>query len=366
MLSIGETFNNYGSTSVAVGDINNDDRLDIIVVDIIYNNVKMFLGLANESFETETLWPTGRVGGLESIVLVDLNSDTYLDIIVTNSYSNSIGLFFGYGNGSFSNQTVISMQNESVPIGITVSDLNNDSHVDIVVATQGNDQLNIFLGHGNGSFRQTIIFPMKTDSHLYSPIITDFNGNGYLDIAVANHWNHSIDILYDFYNETFTIQRSFSTGSRSFPISIAVGDLNYDGYLDIAVTNTGTNNIGILFGYGDGTFQVLKILSTDVYLPVSIAIGDINGDNYLDVIIANYIRNGISVFLQQTNHSFETQPISLIGSFPDRTSSLVVRDINGDQKLDIIFVTSFSIHVLLNTCDCCEFGYFNTNTSSIK
>src|SRR6266849_3525534 len=93
---------------------------------------------------------------------------------------------------------------------------------------------------------------------------------------------------------SFIAPRAFATANQ--PILLAVADLNGDGLLDVAVANWGSNNVSVLLGNGDGSFQ--PSLSFPVGLnPFSVAVGDFNGDGRLDLAVANTGSNYVSVLL---------------------------------------------------------------------
>src|SRR6185503_16324385 len=78
--------------------------------------------------------------------------------------------------------------------------------------------------------------------------------------------------------------RDFVSGGN--PFSVAVSDLNGDGKPDLAVANYGSNNLSALLGNGDGTFQAAQVVSVGLQ-PRSVAVGDLNGDLRLDLVAAN-------------------------------------------------------------------------------
>src|SRR5205814_9990447 len=88
----------------------------------------------------------------------------------------------------------------------------------------------------------------------YSVSIADFNNYTYLDIVVTNSEIDSISILLGYGNGTFVIEMNYSTGARSRPYTIIISDFNNDNKSDIAVANSGTSNIFLLYGNGNGTF----------------------------------------------------------------------------------------------------------------
>ncbi|CAF4256289.1 unnamed protein product, partial [Rotaria magnacalcarata] len=110
------------------------------------------------------------------------------------------------------------------------------------------------------------------------------NNDSHLDIVVANCWNNNVGVFLGNGDGSFSTQTSYSTGLYSLPYSVVLADVNLDGRLDIVVANSGTDSISILLGYGDGTFVNSKNYSTGYNSEqYSVAIGDLNNDNKLDI-----------------------------------------------------------------------------------
>ena len=133
------------STSVAVGDLNNDTHLDVVVANYDTHNISIFLGRGDGNFTSPRTFSTGAFRPV-SLALGDVNSDHRLDIIIANNGTNGIGIFFGDGNGSFTYHMTYSVDYNSTPLCVVVADLNNDHHFDIVLTDQSTDYLGIFLG----------------------------------------------------------------------------------------------------------------------------------------------------------------------------------------------------------------------------
>ena len=127
--------------------------------------------------------------------------------------------------------------------------------MDIAVANRGTNSVGVLLGYGDGNFSSQMIYSTGVRSSPLSVTAGDFNNDSRLDIAVANGGTNNVGVLLAYGDGTFASQMTYSTGSNSQPSCVAVGDFNNDSRLDIAVVNNGTSTVGILIGYGDGTFR---------------------------------------------------------------------------------------------------------------
>ncbi len=147
---------------------------------------------------------------------------------------------------------------------------------------------------------------------------------------------------------SFVARRDFDAGTR--PNSVAPGDFNGDGVQDLAVANSGSNNVSVLLGNGDGSFQAARNFAVG-NTPVSVAVGDFNGDGVLDLAAANagsdvcveYSKKGYciryehrggstSVLLGQRDGTFGSAVIVNGGISP---AFIVTADFNGDGVLDL-------------------------------
>jgi hypothetical protein len=123
--------------------------------------------------------------------------------------------------------------------------------------------------------------------------VGDVNGDGTLDLAVANYGSNTVSVLLGTGDGSFQAARNFAAGSG--PGSVAVGDVNGDGTLDLAVAGSG--GVRVLLGNGDGTFQTTNVSYAAGSRPSSVAVGDFNGDGSLDLAVANYSSNDVSILL---------------------------------------------------------------------
>ncbi len=120
---------------------------------------------------------------------------------------------------------------------------------------------------------------------------------------------------------SFAAAKSYATG-RTVPVSVAIGDLNGDGKLDLATANGfGNDTVSVLLNRGDGSFRARRDYGTGRD-PESVAIGDLNGDGKTDLVTANYLRGDtVSVLLNRGDGSFQAKRDYATGRGPTRSRS---------------------------------------------
>lgn len=130
----------------------------------------------------------------------------------------------------------------------------------------------------------------------YSVAVGDFDGDGLLDLAMANLNSHNVSVLLGTGDGAFGAARHFSVGSG--PSSGALGDFDGDGPLDLAVANSLSHNVSVLQGNGEGTFQTTHVSYVAGSFPASVAVVDFNGDGFPDLAIANFNSDDVWILLK--------------------------------------------------------------------
>jgi hypothetical protein len=246
---------------------------------------------------------------------------------------------------------------------VAIGDFNANGNADLAVANIGNGTLSVLLGHGDGTFRAHEDYGLATTP--YSIAIGDFNGDGKLDLVLPTlgyRIGGQVSVLLGNGDGTFQSHQDYLVGT--FPVFVAIGDINGDGKADLAVTNHGQNNgsessVSVLLGNGDGTFQS-QVQYRAGKNPHSAAIADFNEDGKQDLVVANQSSNTVSVLLGNGDGTFQASADYAAGDTPE---SVVLGDFNKDGKLDLAVANcgctsnAASVSVLLGNGD----GTFQTH-----
>jgi hypothetical protein len=325
--------------SVAVGDLNGDGVADVVTANSASNDVSVLLGNTNGTLEAQQRFVVGT--SPQSVAIADLNGDMIADLVSANQISQNVSVLLGNGNGTFQTQQQFAVGTS--PRSVAVADFNGDGSADLVTANflvSDAISVSVLLGNGNGAFQSPQRFGVGGSPD--SLAVGELNGDGMVDVVTASQAADAVTVLLGNGDGTLLAQRRFAVSGAT---SIAVGDFNSDTIADL-VTNRELDTISVLLGNGDGTFQAQRVFSSGGRSPQAVAVGDFNGDGSADVVTAHFTSNNVSVRLGNGNATFQSVLSFAVSTGP---ISVAVGDVNGDNLPDIVTANdgSNNISVLL-------------------
>jgi len=291
-------------SSVATDDFDNDGNADLVVTSFTgTNNVSILLGNGAGAFGAPAAMAAGSTPS--DVTTGDFDGDGNADVAVSNRISNNVSVFLGSGNGTFGAATNYSVG--SNPRAIRTGDFDGNGNLDLAIACTGGQTVAILLGTGSGTFGAatqyvTIDVSVPGGVDPWGLTVADFDNDGDDDVATANAALNDISVLLGDGLGALGSPTVISSGAR--PKGIAAVDLNADGFLDLAVTNSNAsfpNQLAVHTGNGAGSFGAAQFfnLGSLANSPKSITVADYDGNGQPDLGIANQFGGPISIALSQ-------------------------------------------------------------------
>ncbi|AFY71927.1 RHS repeat-associated core domain protein (plasmid) [Thalassoporum mexicanum PCC 7367] len=340
-------------SDIATGDFNKDSVLDIVTTNTdgtSPGSVSVFISNGNGGFESKTDFGAGGSNPfLAESAVVDLNGDGNLDLVTPSS--GGIKLLLGDGTGSLGTPTNIPVAGTTSYFPTLTGDFDNDNDVDIFTFYAGTGALGaILLNDGSGNFTTQEI--AKSTPANFSIVtkaaLGDINNDGNLDLVFTPNTSDGNKLYVRLGNGSggFNGASTFNFGEIRPGRSLKFGDFNNDGALDV-ITNSGptfstASELTVILGNGNGGFtNAISYTPQDFNLNSSgnFDIGDINYDGNLDVVTPTSNLDDLALVLGNGDGSFSDsliRPTSLTRI--NNNGTVILSDLNGDSVLDIVAV----------------------------
>jgi len=357
-------------SAVTTADLNGDGKPDLIVVNQLSNTVSVLLnttapGATAAAFATQQIFATG--GGPFSVATADLNGDGKPDLVVTNAGAGTVSVLLNTTATGATAASFASQQTFATGTGqysVTTSDLNGDGKPDLIVANSASNTVSVLMnttapGATTPSFAAQQTFATGTGP--FSVTAADLNGDGKPDLIVANYTSNTASVLVNTTppgatTPSFAAQQTFATGAG--PFSLMAADLNGDGQVDIIVANTGSGTLSVLRNATAAAMSTASLAAQHMFVTdgtylFAVTTADLNGDGKPDLVIAAADSNIVSVLLNTTPPGATIPSFAApqaLGTGGKSPISVTAADLTGSGRPDIIVANydSYTVSVLGN------------------
>ena len=292
--------------SVSVGDIGSDGSVDIVVANSADGTISVLHGNGNGTFSAPDwyAWGGAGAGDMRQVVTGNLDGDVdgIDEIMAAAPLQGAVFIYHAAANGVLTSRDVVTVGGS--PEALATGDFDGDGQLDLAVANFSGGSVNILLGDstaGDG-FADPVNYPVLNGPH--SVVAGQFNGDAFTDLAVANWSSNRFSVLLGNGDGTFAdAVHSDTVGGLSVPSGVAAADFNGDGVADLALTDLGLDAVFVFLGAGDGTFSIEPWFSEQTGdEPNHVSAADLDEDGLPDLVVApnGPASSAVDVFLNQT------------------------------------------------------------------
>ena len=341
------------SPAITTGDVDGDGDLDLLTGSTTGNVVSLLRNAGNGTFGAATSITVGT--GTTDLALADVDGDGDLDLLASNYTDNTVSVRTNNGTGTFGGTQTVDLPANTAPEQLVLGDVDGDGDLDLLVGTGTNltYAVTLRLNGGDATGSNTGVFSggqsIAVGGQSQGVALADVDGDGDLDVLAASITNSVVQIRLNGGDATgsntgvFSGSGFVSVGSLGTPTSIAMGDIDGDGDLDLLTANYGNDNVSVCFNKGNGDFINY---TANVTVPVgsgpyNIALADVDADGDLDFLTANSGygtgSDAVTVALNGGDATgsntgvFKVSSTVAVGGYP---RALTVGDLDGDGDLD--------------------------------
>jgi len=348
-------------TAVGTGDFNGDGNPDWAVANGGSNSLWIYLGRGDGTFSQASVVALKGQSPV-ALAVADLRGNGKSDLIIAEADSVSVGVLLGNGDGTFALEQTYFVP--GVPTCLAVADFDHDGHLDIVAGIIPNPEsgpLVALRGDGAGKFGAPMFEPdiYGDETNPESIAVADFEKNGRPDIVMVDPNFGAVVYLNNgsgLFKRSQTVFFGFPGGGLA-AVTAAAGDVNEDGCPDVAVLDSyGTARV--FLGNCDGTFQDQFTQSGEGDTGWAVSLADMNGDGHLDLVYAGIGGGGTGGYGQNAGNLIGVLYGDGSGNFGNArvyrggqsSYSLAIADFNRDGHPDIVAANqdSDSLTILLN------------------
>lgn len=329
-------------------DLNSDGFLDLIVANPGSKNYSILINNTRGEFTTSTYLDS--YASPFKLILEDINKDGIKDLLsllygniklstgeIKEGPSGLMEIFKGEPNGTF---TYLKQINLGIgATDITFTDFNSDTHKDLTFTLSGLNKVGIWYGDSNFFTKSEERTSFEDGAGLI--LVANINNTPQKELIIASS---SVPV---FHTAKIDNKKLTSTGKwiLTHPAQTLLAEKidSSNDSVDLLLVEKGSSDVSVYLNNGDGVFQkkgdypVTDPSISHKPLPNSIAVGDLNGDGFRDIVTSNPNTDTVSVLLGDGKGNFSHAKETVVGNYP---TSVKLVDVNKDGKLDLLFVSS--------------------------
>jgi len=269
------------------------------------------------------------VGGAASQFYERSYARSIIDLVVAGEESESLNVFIGDGSGEFPTRQDYHVIDGSYPNGVSTADFDGDGSIDLVVANSQIDSITVLMNDGSGAFIEKIHYP--AGDYPRRMVTADLNGDTYYDIAVASIMDSTVTVYLNDGNGNFPSYQAYPVGDD--PAGIEILDFDGDMQIDLVTSNHHDDDISILLNDGTANFSNRQDYSLGGSGgAASVSVGDFNNDDRPDVAVSRWGTNSVTVLINDGGSGFLDPTSFTLDLSP---GGLVAGDYNGDGFIDL-------------------------------
>jgi hypothetical protein len=315
--------------AVGLGDFNRDGHEDIVTSNVGSGTVSLLLGVGDGTFQPQRPLAVGQ--SPIALLVLDADGDGTKDVVTASALEKTLSILLGNGDETFRPARQIALLES--PIALTATHLSIDGRPDLVALT-GDGMGVVLINSGDGAFAISQRFPVGPGQS--AVVADDFNQDGAEDLAVLFQ-----NTELEFYG-SFSILLGRGDGSvetrqqlpdEGYPLAVAVADMDKDGVAEIITANRDAEEVVILFRKGLEEQLRYKMDMS----PTSLALGDLNRDANVDIAVGGELNgrsdSGLVLFLGDGDGFVKR--LQLLQTMSS-VEAVAVADVNGDDSSDIL------------------------------